>query len=237
MMKKTYIVANWKANKTITEAKTWINEVKSGLPKLSPNLEVILCLPLIHLHLFKELLPSFKLAVQNLSPYTDGAYTGEVSARMLAGLADYALLGHSERHQYFHETTDKVALKVTQSLENSLTPIIALQPKLWRKQLNQLNRDEISRCLFMYEPPEAISRQVGLIGKGEATPINTVISAVQEIKPVAPVSPILYGGSVKSQNLAEFLDIPMIDGVVIGSASLNSSEWLKILAISQDSRG
>lgn len=236
-MSKTYFISNWKSNKTPQEAASWIDQVKDHLPRSTANLEVVICPPMIHLHLLKTHLPTIKLGVQDLSPYPDGAYTGATSARLLHTLVDFVILGHSERREHFSETSQRVALKVTQALEYKITPIIAVSKKTWRQQLNLIDTSQKSKVVLMYEPPEAISRQVGPVGTGEAAPIEQVVEVISVIKKSAPQTPVIYGGSIKSHNIAEFLDQKLIEGVLPGSASLNSQEWLKMLKISIKSRG
>ena len=236
-MKKTYLVANWKSNKTPMEASSWVDQVKPKLSQLSPNLETVLCVPLIHMELIRQKLPLSKIGAQNISTYPDGAYTGEISARMLSSLVTYAILGHSERRLHLHESSSQVALKVTQALDNNIIPIVAVSGQNWLEQFNHFQPHELSRCLIMYEPPEAISRQTGPVGEGDAAPVEEVLPIIAQIKRSAPNSPVLYGGSVKSHNIAKYLEAKIIDGVVPGSASLNAEEWLRLMAISQEIRG
>ncbi|MBI2009682.1 MAG: triosephosphate isomerase [Candidatus Chisholmbacteria bacterium] len=233
----TYLIANWKANKTPQEAQHWLKTVSALLPSPSSHLKLILLAPFIHLGSLARTLPRHLLGVQNLSPFPDGAYTGEISARMVAPLASFALLGHSERRHYFHETSAEIGRKVTLALEEGITPILAVSHTTWREQLNQLSEAEKQSTIIMYEPPEAISRQVGPIGQGSAAPLDEVITMIKEIKKSTPQSPVLYGGSVKHTNLADFLKSKVIDGVVSGSASLNAEEWLKLIEITQRFRG
>lgn len=236
-MAVTYLVANWKANKTAVEARHWLDEVAKAWPQVEERINVILCVPLIHLSVVAESGLKVKLGAQNVSPYPDGTYTGEVSARMLEGLVEYVLVGHSERRHYFGETSTVVALKVREALEHTLTPIIGVSRETWREQLNQFSPTELSKSVLMYEPPEAISRQVGPIGEGDAAPVGEVVAAIKEIKSVASHTPVLYGGSVKAHNVADFLKEPTISGVVPGSASLNAQEWLKLVTNVQEIRG
>lgn len=236
-MKKTYLVANWKSNKTNTEALLWVDTVKASWPQISSNLEIILCLPLIHLEPIIHMALPVKLGAQDISAYPDGAYTGEVSARMLSPLVKYSLVGHSERRRHLHEDNHVVARKVTEAVEFDITPIIAVSKQNWHEQLGLIPPRELQKSLIMYEPPEAISQQSGPIGEGDAAPIEEVLHALKEIKSIAPQTPLLYGGSVKSHNIAEYLNEDSIDGVVPGSASLNAEEWLKLVSISQEIRG
>lgn len=227
-----YLIGNWKANKTPEEARSWIEEVKASPVKIDERLKVVLCPSFIHLPLFKREFPEMVLGCQDLSPYGDGAYTGAVTARMLSGLVEFAILGHSERRRYFQDSAQKVALKAIQALDNNITPIIAVDSQNFNQQLNALGESIITRSIIMYEPPEAISKQVGPIGKGEAAPLNEVMEMISQIKHQRQMASIIYGGSVKSHNIRKFLEEPIIDGVLPGSASLNSQEWIKMVQIS-----
>ena len=226
-----YLIGNWKANKTLKEARSWVEEVKKEKPTIDKRLKVVLCPAFIHLPLFKEEFPQLTLGCQDLSPYGDGAYTGQVTARMMRSLVEYTILGHSERRRYFQETEIKVAQKAVQALDNGITPIIAVDADNWRRQLNALDEGMINKSILMYEPPEAISKQIGPIGKGEPAPIDEVKEAIVKIKKETEAPTVIYGGSVKSHNIAIFLEEPLIDGVLPGSASLNAAEWLKMIRI------
>ena len=229
-----YIIGNWKANKTIDEASAWIEQVKREMPAFSESLQVVLCPSDIHLSLFKKEWPGLTLGAQDCSPYGDGAYTGQVTARMLAPLVDYVILGHSERRRYFHEDESMVIKKAIQAWDNGITPIIAVDAQNFRKQLVALETNHRKESIVMYEPPEAISEQIGPIGKGKAAPLKEVRKVIERIKTEYDVSRVLYGGSVKSDNLATFLNEPIIDGVLPGSASLNAQEWIKMMRIGNE---
>lgn len=260
-MKPTYLVANWKANKTTAEAASWLKAVKAGLPVAtgSPTpiksglgetavaktglslpkkstLINIVCPSLIHLQLFREQFPQQTLGAQDFSPYGDGAYTGQTTARMLASLINYVILGHSERRRYFHETDQTVALKVDQALANHLTPIVSVDQNNLSSQLHQFSDPVIEKLLIMFEPPEAISLMVGPLGQGKPASLARVESAVKRIRDLSPHSPILYGGSVKSATISPFLKAKWLDGVVVGSASLDAQEWLKIIQLTHEIR-
>jgi triosephosphate isomerase (TIM) len=230
-----YLIGNWKANKTINEAQSWIEAVKKESPATSDQLTVVLCPSFIHLVLFKNEYPGLILGSQDLSPYADGAYTGQITARMLSGLVEYAILGHSERRRYFEETTTRTAQKAREALDNNITPIVAVDQDNWRRQKNELGEKMTAKSILMYEPPEAISRQIGPIGKGDAASIDEVKEMLTKIKEESAAVSVIYGGSVKSQNIANFLEEPVIDGVLPGSASLNAQEWVKMIKIANQS--
>lgn len=226
-----YLIGNWKANKTVQEALYWINEVRTAKLKISERLITVLCPAFIHLPLFHTNLPDLMLGCQNISPYGDGAYTGEISARMLTSLVKYVILGHSERERNFQETSAAVSLKAIQALDNRLIPLIAVNKHNLRQRITALDRKIITQSVLIYEPPEAISVQVGPIGKGESAPLEEVIEQSAKLKQDYQPQAVIYGGSIKSENLALFLSQPAIDGVLSGSASLNASEWVKMVKI------
>lgn len=230
-----YVIGNWKANKTINEAKTWIKEVKSREIKVSKSLEVALCPSFIHLHLFSEIYPQLALGCQDLSPFGDGAYTGKVTARMLTGLVKYVILGHSEQRRWFKETPNSVAQKALQAVDYDITPIIAVDQDNWTRQLNSLEEKVIKSTILMYEPPESISKQEGPIGKGKAAPLDQVKEMISAIKSKARFKAVIYGGSIKSHNISSFLKEDDIDGVLPGSASLNPEEWVEMLRLASAS--
>jgi triosephosphate isomerase len=224
-----YLIGNWKANKTVEEAKSWIQIIKATPIPTNKKLKIILCPSFIHLTLFKEELPELTLGCQDISPYADGAYTGEVTARMVKDLVEYVILGHSERRSYFDDTIQKVVLKTIQAVDNSLTPIISVDKDNWRKQLVAIEQPILKRSIVMYEPPEAISEQTGPIGKGEPAPIDEVVEMIKTIKKEFDLKTVIYGGSIKSRNIREFISHASIDGVLPGSASLNPQEWIKMI--------
>jgi triosephosphate isomerase len=226
-----YLVANWKSNKTIQEAVTWINTVKKAKLSIPSSFKIIICPSYLHLHLFINQLPRFTLGVQTLSPYPDGAYTGAISARMLPSQVKFAILGHSERRQYFADTNTTVAQQARLALENNLTPIIAVDKNNWRSQLNHFPASQLKKIIIMYEPPEAISLQVGPIGQGKPAPLKDFIKMTQTIKKEFPSRAVLYGGSVKANNINEFICQKEIDGVVPGSASLNPQEFINMVKV------
>lgn len=160
-----YLIANWKSNFTPQEATHWIQTVSKNQTTHHPKLKTVICPAHIHLSLFKSKMPSQALGAQTISPYPDGTYTGATSARMLQKLVQFAILGHSERRQYFHETNQIVANQTIQALENKITPIISIREKNWRGQLAHFNPDQIKKIILMYEPPDAISDSSG---QGEA---------------------------------------------------------------------
>lgn len=228
------IIGNWKANKSLSEAKSWWGAFSTATFRTTSS-EVIICPPVVYLYPLYDLLQAsafpfpVKLGVQDLSEYPNGTYTGEVSGQMVKGIASYAILGHSERRRWFGETDQSVARKVTQALENNIVPIVSVDRKNYMQQLNQFDKDVLPKLVFMYEPPEAISEEIGQIGEGEAADASDVLKMGEVLKSISPKSRILYGGSVKSRNVKDFFSIPGISGVVPGTASMNVDEFIKLI--------
>lgn len=237
-MHKKYIVANWKCNQTIKEIITWLNIVGPQTLKASANLEIVVAPVFLHLEFFKREINrkgyKIQLAGQNISPFSFGAYTGEVCATQLKEYASFVIIGHSERKKFFNEDETMVNLKIKQALDNHLLPVVCVAGGSgFDSQLNEMvaniNEENIAKIIFMYEPPSAISKQVGPIGLGEAAPLEEVLVTVRNIKNKFPANLIFYGGSVKASNIKNFIKQEEIDGVLIGSASLNADEFVKII--------
>jgi len=226
-----YLIGNWKSNKTTEEAESWIEQVKKAALLANPKLTVVLCPAYTQLMLFKNNYPELTLGVQTLSPYPDGTYTGAVSARMLDGIANFAILGHSERRGHFGETDQVVARQVEQAMSEQMTPIVAVDKSNWGQQLSQFRKDQLEKMIVMYEPPEAISEAVGPIGEGEAAEIDEVVEAIEIIREETSPMAVIYGGSVKANNIQEFLGHDKIDGVLPGSASLDAQEWVRMVRL------
>ena len=219
-----YLVANWKTNFNSAQVQEWCEQFLAR--SNNPELEIVICPSLIHVQLVAELLAGVALGTQTLSSYPNGAYTGAVSALQASEWARYAILGHSERRRYFHETDQVVAQQVIQALDNNLTPIVAVDDKNWSSQLSQFEPAQIAKLLVMYEPPEAISSS----GGGGAADIERVKKAAQLIKSEYKVRGCLYGGSVDEKNVAQYFGAAELDGAVVGNASLDAARFNDIMA-------
>lgn len=207
------------------------------------NLEVVICPAAIHFPLVKDLIqkhnfPSansgqvpFKISagLQDLSVFPGGAYTGEITARMAEGMASHVILGHSERRKWFRETVGQTAQKVIQALDNNIIPVVSVDRENFREVLAQFDDETLSKIIIMYEPPEAISVQEGPIGTGKSAEISDIKDMIKILNKLSTATKILYGGSVKSGNIAHFSSIQGLSGVVVGSASLDPDEFIKII--------
>ena len=230
------VVGNWKSNKNLKEALAWLEVVSPALVK-KENLEISIAPQLFLLSFLNKEIKNqgYKLilSAQDVSPFEEGPYTGEVSAKSLTGVVKYVLVGHSERRKNFGEDNALINLKVKQCLQYGLTPIVCISDLNFSKETSEaiknIEQNDLEKVVFMYEPPSAISKPVGPVGVGEAAPIDEVLKMIQEIKKFSVQSRIFYGGSIKSNNVEAYLNNSEIDGVIPGSASLDPQEFLKII--------
>lgn len=223
-MKKLFIVANWKSNKTLNEAMVWLDGMSSISFPLGEK-EIIVCppftlLPEMSRYIVQHNLP-LKLGAQDVSPFTEGAYTGAINAKQVKEFAEYVLIGHSERKRLFGETEEMVPKKVEQALAVGLKPIVFLQ--------DQASQAPEGVEFVVYEPPSAIS---GASGGIPETP-EDVRKAADVILKAHLTLTVLYGGSVNADNVAQFTTLPEISGVVPGKASLDIASFLKIVENAQ----
>lgn len=228
-----YVIGNWKSNQNLTESLIWIDGISALKPKFLPDISVILCLPFTDIAGFNHKLADLALPIttgaQDVSSLAPGKHTGEVTAVMLAELVSYCLVGHSERRLDFGETSDMIAEKARLLLENSITPIVCLDLPYLDDQIKELFQKgiDVSRCFFVYEP-------IAAIGTGKPMdPIQANHTANQISFLIDNAAPVLYGGSVTADNVKSFVDQSCIDGVLVGTDSLEPtlfSEIIKSLA-------
>lgn len=246
-MRTPLIAGNWKLNKTIAETKALINEMLPGLQAVD-GVEKLVCPPFTALSVAAELLDGkgVALGAQNIYWETSGAYTGEISPTMLAELCQYVIIGHSERRAYFGETDETVNRKVLVALAHGLTPIVCVGEVLAQREAGQQGEivfEQIKRGLqgvpiksgadfvIAYEP-------VWAIGTGKAATVqdavemnrDTIRPAVSELfgHEVAQEVRVLYGGSVKPANAADFFSEDEVDGALIGGAALKAGDFVAI---------
>jgi len=217
-MGQVLIVANWKSNKTSVEAKAYLSDFTKNY-EAKGNAEVIICPSFTSLQAVSEFVLSngidVKIGAQNISPFTDGAYTGEISAKQASEFASYVIIGHSERRENFGESDELLSRKVELALSTGLVPIFCIQ--------NENTFVPESVKIVAYEPIEAI-------GTGNPdTPEDTQKVATQVKSKNPQVEHVLYGGSVTSENVRVFLDKPDIAGVLVGGASLDPIEFSSII--------
>ncbi len=253
-MRKPFVAGNWKMFMNVTEARHLVSEMVPALQALN-GVERVLCPPFTTLLAVRALLEGTEigLGAQNMHWEASGAYTGEIAPPMVAELCQYVILGHSERRTYFGETDQTVNHKVQAALANGIIPIICVGETLDEyetgrtaevvaRQMNfglaglNIGTGDIEasagRLVIAYEP-------VWAIGTGRASTAESANSVVAEvIRPAfeglfgntaAQAVRVLYGGSVKSSNAAEFFAQPDIDGALVGGASLKPAEFIGIV--------
>ncbi len=222
----TTILANWKSTKTMSEASHWL---QTFLHHYKPNqdLNIIIAPPTPYLATLKHILTKtavtgISLAVQDISPFPTGSYTGAVAADMLAGLVRYALVGHSERRTYFHESHTDIARKVAEAQSAGITPILCLDMPYARTQLAALDPEALDQELLIgYTPVAAVNLEIPQLPEEQQENILT-------IKKMAPGIPILYGGSIRRENKADYLKLAGISGLMVGSSCLDPEEFAEI---------
>ncbi len=244
-MRVPMIAGNWKMNTTLSEAVALVSEMRPGLERID-NVDKVICPPFISLAAVKELIKgsSIKLGAQNLYFEPKGAYTGEISPLMVADLCDFVIIGHSERRQYFNETSELVDKKVQAALKVGLKPILCIGETLAENEAGR-TREVVTRQLsspsarlyylgnlvLAYEPIWAIGTGKAATGKQANETIGFIRQLIsrQHGKGIAQEVRILYGGSVTADNIAEFVKQPEIDGALVGGASLKANEFLSIV--------
>ncbi len=220
-----YVLANWKAHKTLAEAQAWLEKF-CRLYSPHPQLEVIIAPPALYLVPLRQQLEHFQiarlaLAAQDLSPFPFGAYTGAIAAEMLGNFVEFAILGHSERRRYFHETNQDIANKVSEAKLASIKPIVCLDRPYARSQIAALQEEDLNDLIIGYGPVEAI-------GIDLPQALSKTKEAVKEIQLLAPDKPILYGGSINKDNAGDYLQLAGVAGLMVGTASLNPEEFALI---------
>lgn len=226
---KKVIIANWKENKTVEEALAWLSDFRVLAGTVGDFSNVILCVSAPLLFPMREKIKGLKmnlsLGVEDISVFDEGAFTGEIGAFQIKGLAKFALLGHSERRKYFKETPETILLKMNQCTKYDLRPIICLSHP---EEALQLVPDKRGTEIVVYEPPTAISSN----GVFHPESLASVLTAVLKIQEKLPLGhPILYGGSINPENAADYLSRPEIGGVLVGAASLDSRSFAAISQI------
>jgi triosephosphate isomerase (TIM) len=239
-VRRRVCVANWKMHKTNADAAAYVERFMQLVPSIPQNVELVLCPPFTALHTVASLLDAangpqgrVKLGAQNMHWERSGAFTGEISAPMLLEIGvQYVILGHSERRQYFGETDEAVRLKTIAALANALTPIVAVGESLELRRegrtqshvcaqtlaaLGQLQPHEVRNVIVAYEP-------IWAIGTGENCDPGNANDVMHEIRACIDGLrdvPILYGGSVKAENIGSYTALSDIDGGLVGGASLD----------------
>ena len=248
MTRKPIIAGNWKMNKTVEEAIEFVNAVKDKLPS-SDVVESVIGAPALLLNGVKFFSQdsALKTAAQNCYFEDAGAFTGETSPQALSALGiDYVIIGHSERREYFHETDEDINKKAHAIFRNGMTPIVCCGESLETYEageaeafvgaqvsaaLKGLTEEQVKSLVIAYEP-------IWAIGTGKSATqddAQKMCAAVREVvakdfgQAAAEAVRVQYGGSVKPENIAEYMACPDVDGALVGGASLQPESFLALL--------
>lgn len=247
-MRTPFIAGNWKMYKTIEEAVTLVRELREALDGLE-GCDVAICPPFTALAAVRQALAgsTIRLGAQNVHWKDEGAFTGEVSPLMLRGLCDYVIIGHSERRQHFGETDEMVNKKLQAALTHGLKPILCVGENIEqnrageteaivggqvRADLAGIGAEQARLITIAYEPIWAIGTGLAATGDDANRIIGRTVRGTLAAlygDDVAQAIRIQYGGSVKPDNIAEFMEQPEIDGALVGGASLKANDFVAIV--------
>lgn len=250
LKKGKLIVGNWKANATLSKA-IKLAEAVNVSAKKHPDVHVVICPPSIYTTLLRHGLGSLYVdfGVQDISRYEIGTHTGELPASIAAQVANFAIIGHSERRAKQHDTDPVVAAKVVRALQAGLQPIICVGDRLVDKQHSHANRhihdqleaalsgvtaDELDQVVIAYEPVWAISSGDGHGNVATPTEVEKMIVQIRlflqsRFGDVSSDVRVLYGGSVNADNSKAYTDIKGINGLLVGGASLDAHAFSTIV--------
>lgn len=253
-MRKPFVAGNWKMNKTVEQASLLVADLLPGLQAIQ-KIERVLCPPFPSLMVISQMIAGtdIGLGAQNMHWEESGAFTGEVAPAMVKEFCDYVIVGHSERRQFFAETDQTVNAKVKAALKMGLTPIVCVGETITENEagrtaeivqrevlegLKDLSSEDAVKLVIAYEP-------IWAIGTGKAATSQQAEDIIGKIvrgsladrfgNESAEQIRILYGGSVKGSNAAEFFGMPDIDGALVGGASLKADEFIQICQAAQGS--
>lgn len=247
-VRKAIIAGNWKMNKTRPEAKALLEELKPMVADVK-DVEIVACVPFTNLEtaLAATAGTNIKIGAENCHFEKSGAFTGEISADMLAEMGvEYVVLGHSERRQYFAETDETVNKRTKAALAAGLKPIVCVGELLWERECNiteeviarqikldffGISADDLKKCVIAYEPVWAIGTGKTATAEQAAEVCTFIRTTVRHLygARIARSVTVQYGGSMKPANAAELLSQPDIDGGLIGGASLKAADFVEIV--------
>ena len=246
-MNQIYIVANWKMNTSISDSINISNMlINSNLD--NANINITICPPTLYIYPVYQILKnsSFQIGAQNIYSEDNGAFTGEISARMIKDFCDTVIIGHSERRQILKESNQDINQKFISAKNFNLNSIICVGETIEERETGTAKEIVTKQILSALKPVSNFTNNnlmiayepVWAIGSGKAATakdaqnmcihIRNTISEISEEK-LSQNIPILYGGSVNSDNIKQFISQPDINGALIGSASLDPNEFIKLI--------
>ena len=248
-MAKKIVAGNWKMNKNLQEGIELAKGLNEALAADKPNCGVIICTPFIHLAKVSEIIDHniIGLGAENCADKASGAYTGEVSAEMVKSTgAEYVILGHSERREYYNETPEILKEKVELALANGLKVIFCIGESLAQREANEqnavvkaelegsvfhLSAEQFKNIVIAYEPIWAIGTGKTATKEDANATIAVIRGAIAGIygQEIAQQVRIQYGGSMNPKNAHELMSMPEIDGGLIGGASLKPVDFSQVV--------
>jgi triosephosphate isomerase len=229
---KRYAIANWKSYKRFEDAKQWLDDFARIYTPVE-GLQVIIAPTFLSLEKLAEYirkldLQNVALAAQDVSPFPKGSYTGAIAADLLKDMAEYVIVGHSERKRYFHETNLDIGNKVLETVDAGLVPIVCIDKPYAMSQLTVLSDIDTDDVVLAYGPADALASRI------PESP-EKVGEAVAFISQVQPKWPIVYGGALRPDNASVYSNIKGVSGVFCGSASLEVTNFAAIIKDVADS--
>ena len=224
-MAERYVIGNWKSNKGRESAQEWFT-VFADLYRPVDGLQVIvapsfICLLPLSAYVQALELKNISLAAQDVSPFPKGSYTGAVAADMIKGMVDYVIIGHSERRRYFHETSQDTANKMAETVDAGLKPIVCIDQPYAMSQLTALNDIDCDEMIIAYGPVDAMTARI-------PEQPERVVEAVKFISQIQRKRPVVYGGSLRPDNVEKYLSLPQLSGLFVGQSSLDPHSFAEI---------
>ncbi len=226
-MKKVFIVANWKSNKTVSEANDWLRGFTNYDLRFT-NKEIIICPSFTLLPILKSYILNhksyFRVGAQDISQFSEGAYTGAINGKQIKEFADYVIIGHSERRNNFGEDEKIINKKISLAQKYNLIPILCISniKQIHDSRFNPSADGHNSNFIVAYEP-------IFAIGTGTPDTPENADKMAKNIKEILGEIPVLYGGSVSKFNIKSFTNTAYIDGALVGKASLDVKEFTTII--------
>ena len=244
-MNKTQIVANWKMNTPISDSINISTKLSNASLDIN-NIDITICPPALYLAQVHQILKnsSLKIGAQNIHSEEEGAYTGEISAKMISDYCDTVILGHSERRQIFKESNQDINKKFLLAKKFNLNSIICVGETVQERESGKAKKivstqilsalksaSDFNKLLIAYEPVWAIGTGKAATTKDAQDMCSYIRNVITELNKnnVAENIPILYGGSVNSENIELFTKQKDINGALVGTASLDPDEFIKLI--------
>ena len=221
---KKIVLANWKANFSPERALQWCDTLLVTLQPLR-NVELVLAVPALCMERVAEKvqhIAGMSLAAQGVSPFPQGSYTGSLPAAWFRELARYALIGHRERRQYFHETNQDVARQGFEALAEDLQPIVCIDAEQMQAQAAAFAQEDLEKIMWAYTPVTPASLEMARSGQEISTKALEMAKRLES-------RAVLYGGGVSPENALQIIQLSGISGVMLGQGCLDATAFAKMV--------